>query len=173
MIVGPLLVVVVDEEDVVPEDEVVVDDDVVVPPIMPPGIHPPLTQVPPPIEAKGSGVVQPAVDPEVVVTDDVVVVVDVDPLYIDAGTHPPPTHTPPPIETNGSDVVQPLVDPEEVEPDDPELTNEVTVVPTSSRPLLIHASYVDDDPTVRAHTSNECVPRSLDGAVHVKDEDVE
>lgn len=148
-VIDVLLLVVDDDEDVVlddeVEDEVVVDEDeVVVPPLIPPGIHPPFTHVPPPIEANGSGVVQPAEDPEVVVTEDVevVVVVVVDPLYMEAGTHPPPTHTPPPIEANGSGVVQPpLVDvDEDVEDDELELENESTVVPTSSRPLLIQAS---------------------------------
>lgn len=128
---------------------------VVDPPLMPDGTHPPLTQVPPPIDANGSGVVQPVVDPDVL-DDVVVVVVDVDDdvFSIDAGIHPPFTQTPPPIAANGSDVVQPPL--EEVE-DDVDVDPAVLAValPTSNRPLLIHASYVDWEPTVRAQTSSE------------------
>lgn len=74
-----------------------------------PGIQPPFTQVPPPIETNGSGIVQP------VLTDGVGTgaLVDgadegVDALVMPPGIQPPFTQVPPPIETNGSGVVQPV-----------------------------------------------------------------
>ncbi|HEY3886472.1 MAG TPA: hypothetical protein VGL62_14770 [Vicinamibacterales bacterium] len=86
--------------------------------VMPPGIQPPLTHLPPPIAANGSGVVQPAL--VVDVDDDVVadvplvvelldppVVVAVDVVVIPPGIQPPLMQAPPPIAANGSGVAQP------------------------------------------------------------------
>ena len=53
-----------------------------------PGVHPPLTQVPPPIDANGSGVAQL--------------------LVLVRGVQPPLTQAPPPIEAKGSGVAHPV-----------------------------------------------------------------
>ena len=70
--------------------------------VIPPGIQPPPTQVPPPIERNGSGVVQLLADDDGVEAPVVVTGVLAEPV----GTQPPPTHVPPPIPRNGSGVVQ-------------------------------------------------------------------
>lgn len=77
-----------------------------------PGIHPPSTHVPPPIETNGSGIVQlPVIEDEIAGTsagtgaglDRAVGVAGI-------GIQPPFTHVPPPIETKGSGVVHPGAD---------------------------------------------------------------
>lgn len=177
--------VVVDDggpDDVVPDPAdvpfgaVVVDVDEVVLPVMPGGSHPPLTHAPPPIDANGSGVVQPAETVVVEVVVDGGVVGEGDAPVMPGGSHPPLTHEPPPIVANGSVVVQPPADEDEDEDDDvlddvdPESVNESTavLVPTSKRPVAIQVSYVEEEPAVLAHTSSQWVPRSPDAGVHVK-----
>lgn len=100
------VVEVVDVEDVD-------DDDVdVVGALIPAGIHPPLTQLPPPIAMNGSGVEQVLGDDVDGGSGSVTGSEDVEALAVlsmPAGIHPPFTHAPPPIAMKGSGVTQPLV----------------------------------------------------------------
>ncbi|MGH9408139.1 MAG: hypothetical protein ACRD1V_01640 [Vicinamibacterales bacterium] len=154
-VVQPALDVPVDDDVVVVDGPLLVEPLVVAVDVfaIPLGIQPPVTQVPPPIAANGSDVVQPAADVDVLAVD--VVAVDAVVVPEVRGIQPPLTQVPPPIEANGSDVLQPVVDDvddddvddDDVDDDDvdvPVSVNEsnAELVPTPKRPVAIQVSYV-------------------------------